>query len=105
RSAWGKVLAVLDLDAELAALPAPTAVLLGTADKLTPRAPARRMAAAVPHLVGLTELPGLGHMTPIEDAPAVEQVIRGLVAAYLTAGSSAGPTTSASESVEEEKRA
>jgi pimeloyl-ACP methyl ester carboxylesterase len=95
RSSWGRVLAVLDLDAELAALAAPTAVLVGTADKLTPRVHARGMAAALPHLVGLTELPGAGHMTPIEDAPAVERVIRELVAAHLTAGSPAGHTASA----------
>lgn len=95
RSSWGRVLAVLDLDAELAALAAPTAVLVGTADKLTPRVHARGMAAALPHLVGLTELPGAGHMTPIEDAPAVERVIRELVAAHLPAGSPAGHTTSA----------
>jgi pimeloyl-ACP methyl ester carboxylesterase len=83
RSAWGRVLAVLDLDAELAAFTAPTAVLVGTADKLTPMVHARGMAAALPNLTGLTELPGIGHMTPIEDAPAVEQVIRALVSDHL----------------------
>ena len=84
RSAWGRVLAVLDLDRELAALTAPTAVLVGTADKLTPKAHAHRMAAALPQLVSLTELPGLGHMTPIEDAPAVDRAVRALVAGYLS---------------------
>lgn len=92
RSSWGRVLAVLDLDAELAAVSAPTAVLVGGADKLTPKVHARGIAAALPQLTGLTELPGLGHMTPIEDPPAVERVIRDLVAAYLTAGSSDGRT-------------
>jgi pimeloyl-ACP methyl ester carboxylesterase len=105
RSAWGRVLAELDLDAELAALAAPTAVLVGTVDKLTPRVHARGMAAALPQLVGLTELPGLGHMTPIEDAPAVERVIRELVAAHLTAGSSAGPKEPVPVPVDEEKSA
>lgn len=89
RSAWGRVLAVLDLDAELAGLTAPTAVLVGTADKLTPKVHARGLAAALPQCTGLTELPGAGHMTPIEDAPAVEAVIRALVADHLT---SADPT-------------
>jgi pimeloyl-ACP methyl ester carboxylesterase len=83
RSAWGRVLAVLDLDAELAALAAPTAVLVGTADKLTPAVHAQRMVAALPQCLGLTELPGLGHMTPIEDPHAVETVIRRLVADHL----------------------
>ncbi|MFC4033731.1 alpha/beta fold hydrolase [Streptomyces polygonati] len=100
RSAWGQVLAVLDLDAELAEVTAPTAILVGTADKLTPRVHARGMAAALPRPAGLTELPGLGHMTPIEDPPAVERVIRELVAAHLTAGLSeeatGGPVRAAS---------
>lgn len=84
RSAWGRVLSVLDLDAELAALTAPTAVLVGTADKLTPKDHAHRMVDALSNCVGLHELPGLGHMTPIEDAPAVTAVIRQLVADHLT---------------------
>ncbi|HEY5834224.1 alpha/beta fold hydrolase [Streptomyces sp.] len=95
RSAWGRVLAVLDLDAELGALTAPTAVLVGTADRLTPQAHARGMAAALPDCVGLTELPGLGHMTPIEDASAVEAAIRKLVSDHLTSDhpKSAGRTS------------
>ncbi len=36
RSEWGKVLNALDLDAKVGALTAPTAVLVGTGDKLTP---------------------------------------------------------------------
>jgi pimeloyl-ACP methyl ester carboxylesterase len=82
RAAWGRVLAVLDLDAEIAALTAPTAVIVGTHDKLTPKVHARGMAEVLPHCVGLTELPGLGHMTPIEDPAAVESVIRALSAAH-----------------------
>jgi pimeloyl-ACP methyl ester carboxylesterase len=91
RAAWGRVLAVLDLDRELAALAAPTAVLVGTADKLTPRVHAHRMAAALPRLVSLTELPGLGHMTPIEDAAAVGDVIRALVTSHLSPAAAGAP--------------
>ncbi|WP_333768085.1 alpha/beta fold hydrolase [Streptomyces sp. IBSBF 2435] len=87
RAAWGRVLAVLDLDAEIAALDAPTAVLVGTHDKLTPKVHSRGMAEVLPHCVGLTELPGLGHMTPIEDAAAVESVIRALAAAHAVSPS------------------
>lgn len=84
RSAWGRVLSVLDLDAELSALTVPTAVLVGAADRLTPKVHARGIAAALPNLTALTELPRLGHMTPIEDAAAVQRVIRALVSDYLT---------------------
>ncbi|MEU3458625.1 alpha/beta hydrolase [Streptomyces sp. NPDC006733] len=83
RSAWGRVLAGLDLDAALGGLTAPTAVLVGSADKLTPPVHARGMAAALPHCVGLTELDGLGHMTPIEGTDAVADVVRGLVRDHL----------------------
>ncbi len=83
RAAWGRVLAGLDLTAALAGLTAPTAVLVGTADRLTPPVHARRLADALPHCLGVTELPGLGHMTPIEDPDAVAESVGELVAAYL----------------------
>jgi pimeloyl-ACP methyl ester carboxylesterase len=83
RSAWGRVLSELNLDAGIAALRAPTAVLVGTADKLTPPVHAHGIAARLPHCVGLTELPGLGHMTPLEDPDAVTGVIRRLVQDHL----------------------
>ncbi|MFE2330377.1 alpha/beta fold hydrolase [Streptomyces sp. NPDC059385] len=79
RHAWSEVLAGLDLDAHLAALTVPTAVIVGTADRLTPLTHARRLAAALPNCVGLTELTGMGHMTPIEAPEAVSGAVRELV--------------------------
>ncbi len=84
RGAWGRVLSGLDLDAGVARLTAPTAVLVGTADKLTPAVHAHRMAGRLPHPLGVTELPGLGHMTPIEDPAAVAQSVRELVRDHLS---------------------
>ncbi|MFE2879177.1 alpha/beta fold hydrolase [Streptomyces roseus] len=78
RYAWSGVLAGLDLDANLAALTVPTAVIGGTNDRLTPIVHARGLAAALPHCVGLTELTGMGHMTPIEAPEAVTGAIREL---------------------------
>lgn len=83
RGAWGRMLSVLDLDTEITALTAPTAVVVGTADKLTPKVHSHRMVDVLPQCVGLHELPGLGHMTPVEDAPAVTAVIRQLAADHL----------------------
>jgi pimeloyl-ACP methyl ester carboxylesterase len=83
RAAWGRVLAGLDLDPGVTALRAPTAVLVGTADKLTPPVHAQDIAARLPHCVGLTELPGLGHMTPLEDPDAVAGLIRRLAQDHL----------------------
>ncbi|MEU9001378.1 alpha/beta hydrolase [Streptomyces sp. NPDC048551] len=83
RHAWSKVLAGLDLDAGLGRLTIPTAVIGGRDDRLTPLAHARRLAAALPHCVGLTELTGVGHMSPVEAPEAVTRAIRELTSRYL----------------------
>ncbi|HEY9437821.1 MAG TPA: alpha/beta fold hydrolase, partial [Streptomyces sp.] len=70
RAAWGHVLAGLDLDAGVRELRVPTAVIAGRDDRLTPPVQARAIAAALPRCLGLTELTGTGHMTPVE-APEV----------------------------------
>ncbi|MFE7115206.1 alpha/beta fold hydrolase [Streptomyces sp. NPDC057654] len=82
RAAWGAVLAELDLDVNIRELTAPTAVIVGTEDRLTPAVHARGLAARLPDCAGLTELPGLGHMTPVEDPEAVAAAVRELVAAH-----------------------
>ncbi|MER5929609.1 alpha/beta hydrolase [Streptomyces sp. NPDC002054] len=78
RHAWSQVLAGLDLDHGVGRLTVPTAVIGGTADRLTPIVHARGLAAALPNCVGLTELTGMGHMTPIEAPEAVSRAIREL---------------------------
>ncbi|MBC2903860.1 alpha/beta fold hydrolase [Streptomyces cupreus] len=82
RHAWSQVLDLLDLDHGVRELRVPTAVVVGTADRLTPPVHARSLAAALPTCVGLTELPGLGHMTPVEAPELVSTRIRELVVAY-----------------------
>lgn len=83
RYTWAHVLALLDLDQGVRELRVPTAVVVGTADRLTPPVRSRAMAAVLPECVGLTELPGIGHMTPVEAPELVSSRIRELVAAYL----------------------
>ncbi|MEU9982044.1 alpha/beta hydrolase [Streptomyces sp. NPDC050856] len=83
RVAWSRVLAELDLEPGLAELTVPTAVLVGSADRLTPPVHARALAAALPGCLGVEELPGIGHMTPVEAPEAVTARIRALVAAYV----------------------
>jgi pimeloyl-ACP methyl ester carboxylesterase len=61
----------------------PTAVLAGDADRLTPPVHARRLADRLPDCAGLTTLPGIGHMSPVEAPEAVNAAIRGLVATHL----------------------
>ncbi|MHC3470700.1 alpha/beta fold hydrolase [Streptomyces sp. 7R007] len=84
RHAWSQVLDLLDLDHAVRELRVPTAVVVGTADRLTPPVQARALAEALPNCVGLTELPGLGHMTPVEAPELVTARIRELVTTYAT---------------------
>ncbi|MEU6139290.1 alpha/beta hydrolase [Streptomyces sp. NPDC047081] len=84
RHAWSEVLAGLDLDHGVRELKVPTAVIAGTADRLTPPVHARALAAALPNCVGSTELPGLGHMTPVEAPELVSGRIRELVTTYAS---------------------
>ncbi|WP_354643211.1 alpha/beta fold hydrolase [Kitasatospora camelliae] len=79
RRRWARVLGELDVTAGLAALRAPTAVVVGTHDKLTPPVHARRIAAALADPRGLLELPGVGHMSPVERPDEVAAEIRRLV--------------------------
>ncbi|MFF5440713.1 alpha/beta fold hydrolase [Streptomyces achromogenes] len=84
RHAWSEVLASLDLDHGVRRLTVPTAVLCGTSDRLTPPVHARALAAALPHCLGVTELTGVGHMTPVEAPETVTGRIRELVGTYVT---------------------
>ncbi|MBD0746473.1 alpha/beta fold hydrolase [Streptomyces sp. CBMA152] len=84
RYAWSQVLSGLELDGLVRELRVPTAVIAGTADRLTPPVHARRLAAALPVCAGLTELTGVGHMTPVEAPEVVTERIRELVRTYVT---------------------
>ncbi|MEU6879332.1 alpha/beta hydrolase [Streptomyces sp. NPDC046712] len=83
RVAWSHVLAELDLEAGVRELELPVAVLVGAADRLTPPVHSRAMAEALPQCVGLDELAGMGHMTPVEAPEAVTARIRELVTTYV----------------------
>ncbi|MFJ2392897.1 alpha/beta fold hydrolase [Streptomyces sp. NPDC087843] len=82
RHAWSQVLDLLDLDHGVRELVVPTAVVAGTADRLTPLVHARALVATLPNCVGLTELTGMGHMTPVEAPDVVTARIRELAADY-----------------------
>ncbi|MET8395267.1 alpha/beta hydrolase [Streptomyces violaceoruber] len=83
RHGWSQVLDLLDLDHGVRELRMPAEIVVGTADRLTPPEHARALAAALPDCVGLTELPGVGHMTPVEAPDLVTGKIRALAAAYI----------------------
>jgi pimeloyl-ACP methyl ester carboxylesterase len=81
RASWGHVLDGIELGDAIGHLAVPTAVLVGTADRLTPPAQARRIAEMLPKCEGLTELSGIGHMTPLEVPDVVADLIRTLATA------------------------
>lgn len=83
RHAWSAVLATLDLEHGVRELRVPTAVIAGTVDRLTPVVHARALVAGLPNCVGSTELPGVGHMTPVEAPELVSARIRELVSTYI----------------------
>ncbi|MET8217041.1 alpha/beta fold hydrolase [Streptomyces hirsutus] len=85
RRSWSHVLGMLDLEHGVGELRVPTAVVVGTADRLTPPVHARAIASRLPHCLGLTELPGIGHMTPVEAPGTVTGRIRELAAAHIPA--------------------
>jgi pimeloyl-ACP methyl ester carboxylesterase len=60
----------------LAHLDVPTLVLFGRLDRLTPVTHAEQIAAKLPNLLRLVEVPGTGHMGPLEDP---HQLVLGLL--------------------------
>lgn len=68
----------LDEDEALPSITVPTLMLCGTADKLTPLGLTRRMAERC-LTAELTEVPGVGHMTPLEAHAEVNAALRALV--------------------------
>ncbi|MFI1932489.1 alpha/beta fold hydrolase [Streptomyces sp. NPDC020330] len=97
RVGWGHVLGELDLAAGVRELRVPTAVIAGTDDRLTPPVHARAIAAALPVGLGLTELAGMGHMTPVEAPEAVTAKIRELVTRHVTDGAAASGKAATAE--------
>jgi pimeloyl-ACP methyl ester carboxylesterase len=64
----------IDEDEALPGFAVPTWVVCGTADKLTPLSLSRRMADRCAS-ADLVELPGIGHMTPLEGHEAINRLL------------------------------
>ena len=86
RAAWGRVLSGLDISHALPHLDVPARVLVGSADRMTPPVHARLLAGQLPRCEGLTVLPGVGHMTPLEAPGAVAALVRRLAVATPVPG-------------------
>ncbi len=71
------VILEMNEDETLTDIDIPSVIVVGSEDRLTPVRDARRMARLNPH-VRLVEIPGVGHMTPLEAHSAVNRLIREL---------------------------
>ena len=83
RAGFARTLSALDLSAAVAGFDVPARVLAGTRDRLTPVWHARGLAERLPRPLGLVEVQGAGHMTPVEAPAAVDAALRDLVRAHL----------------------
>lgn len=98
RSATARTLSRLDLDHAIEHLDLPTMVLGGSADRLTPPVLSERLAEHLPQLIERVELPGVGHMTPVEAPQEVNRRITQLVERYLPTSDASPSSTSAARS-------
>jgi pimeloyl-ACP methyl ester carboxylesterase len=83
RAATARTLSKLDLTAAIEHLAAPTLVLGGSADRLTPPVLSERLAERLPQLVTRVELPGVGHMSPVEAPETVNRWIDRMATDHL----------------------
>ena len=81
RAAAGLAMQTMELHHVLPDLNVPTLVMAGELDRLTPLSHARRIAEQVPNLAALIELPGTGHMGPLERPVEVAAALRELAKA------------------------
>lgn len=79
RARWGRVLASVDVTAELAGWTVPVRILAGSADRMTPPSLSYQLATLLPDCAGVTELVGVGHMTPLEVPGAIADMSMSLV--------------------------
>ena len=78
RAGFGGAMARMDLWESLRSLTVPTIVVVGEGDKMTPLPLSEKMFESLPNPVELVEVPGVGHMTPIEAPERSNEVIRAL---------------------------
>lgn len=83
RAAFGGTVADLSIAASVEQLKVPTVVIVGAVDRLTPPSHSRRIAALLPD-GELVELPGIGHMAPLEAPDEVTAHIAALADRVLT---------------------
>ena len=85
RAGFARAFPSVDLYEQVPRLTPPTSIVVGELDRIEPPWHARRLARTLPHVVELVELPGIGHMVPIEAHEEVTRRLRALVRDHLGA--------------------
>jgi pimeloyl-ACP methyl ester carboxylesterase len=83
RAGVGRMLSELDLYESVVSLTVPTLVIAGERDRLSPLSHSHRLAETLPDLIELVELPGSGHMSPLEEPQEVSRLLRDLAGRLL----------------------
>jgi pimeloyl-ACP methyl ester carboxylesterase len=83
RAGFGRQFTTLDLYADVPKLTVPTGILVGELDRIEPPWHARKLAEMLPDVAELVELPGIGHMTPIEAPEEVTPRLRRLALEHI----------------------
>lgn len=85
RGRWGRVMTSLELDDRVRRITAPTVVVVGTQDKLTPPWHAHHIGALLPRCEEVREVPGTGHMGPLENPRVLSDLLEKLAVDHLGA--------------------
>lgn len=78
RARWGRVLASADVTADVASWIVPVCILAGSSDRMTPPSLSYQLATMLPNCTGVTELAGVGHMTPLEVPGTIADMVLSL---------------------------
>lgn len=85
RALVGGALGRLDQHHAIASLEAPTIVVAGLCDRLTPKVHSVRLAEELPQLVEYVQLDGVGHSGPLEQPERISMQVRRLAASVRAA--------------------
>ncbi|WP_017577609.1 alpha/beta fold hydrolase [Nocardiopsis kunsanensis] len=85
RGRWGAVLNHLDIDRDAARITAPTVIVAGSEDKMTPPWHAHHTASVIPGADRPVEIGGVGHMGPLEMPGFLAEQVGKLVNEHVTA--------------------
>jgi pimeloyl-ACP methyl ester carboxylesterase len=83
RGSWGRVICTLEAEETARQISVPTVVMVGTDDKLTPPWHAHHIGSLLKDCREVREIPGAGHMGPLEYPKALAEAVEGLAAEHL----------------------